>query len=92
MATVNFASKRPAARPRAKARESAPAYGVPDGVLSFRHGLRARERGTIDRALAILNRVMCQREVFTTPDAVKHFLQLRLAGENVRALRCAVPG
>ncbi|MBK7509229.1 MAG: DNA repair protein RadC [Comamonadaceae bacterium] len=83
MATVNFASKRPAARGRAKARESAPAYGVPDGVLSFRHGLRARERGTIDRALAILNRVMCQREVFTTPDAVKHFLQLRLAGENI---------
>lgn len=83
MATVNFASKRPATRPRVKARESSLAYGVPDGVLSFRHGLRARERGTIDRALAILNRVMCQREVFTTPDVVKHFLQLRLAGENI---------
>ena len=79
--TANSTAKHPAARPRVKAREAILAYGVPDGVLSFRHGLRARERGTIDRALAILNRVMCQREVFTTPDAVKHFLQLRLAGE-----------
>jgi len=81
MATANSTAKRPAARPRVKARESVPAYGVPDGVLSFRHGLRARERGTIDRALEILGRVLCEGEVFSTPDAVKHYLQLHLAGE-----------
>jgi DNA repair protein RadC len=83
MATANSTAKakRPAARPRVKAGELMAAYGVPDGVLSFRHGLRARERGTIDRALAILGRVLCEREVFSTPDAVKHYLQLHLAGE-----------
>lgn len=74
-------AKRPAARPRIKAREPAPAYGLPDGVLSFRHGLKARERGTIDRALEIIGRGLREREVFATPDAVKHYLQLRLAGE-----------
>lgn len=74
-------AKRPAARTRVKAREPAPAYGVPDGVLSFRHGLRARERGVLDRALEIVGRALREREVFRTPDAVKHYLQLRLAGE-----------
>ena len=82
MATANSTAKRPAARPRVKAREAAAAYGVPDGVLSFRHGLRARERSTIDRALEIIGRVLCAREVFTTPDAVKNYLQLHLAGEQ----------
>ena len=84
MVTANSTAKakRPAARPRVKARETAAAYGVPDGVLSFRHGLRARERGTIDRALEIIGRVLCEREAFNTPDAVKHYLQLRLAGER----------
>lgn len=82
MAIASTKPRQPAARPRVVAREAIPAYGVPDGVLSFRHGLRARERGAIDRALEILNRVLCQREVFTTPDAVKHYLQLHLAGEK----------
>jgi DNA repair protein RadC len=75
-------AKRPAARPRVKTSEPAPAYGVPDGVLSFRHGLRARERGALDRALAIVGRALREREVFTTPDAVKQYLQLHLAGEQ----------
>lgn len=75
-------AKRPAARPRVKAREAVPAYGVPDGVLSFRHGLKARERGTIDRALEIIGRTLRGGDTFATPDAVKHYLQLRLAGEG----------
>ncbi len=74
-------AKRPAARPRAKACKAAAAYGVPDGVLSFRHGLPSGERGAVDRALGIVNRVLCEGDVFTTPDAVKHYLQLRLSGE-----------
>ena len=75
-------AKRPTARPRIKAREAVPAYGVPDGVLSFRHGLKARERGTIDRALEINGRTLRSGDTFATPDAVKHYLQLRLAGEG----------
>ncbi len=41
MAATNSTAKakRTAARPRVKAREAVPAYGLPDGVLSFRHGL-----------------------------------------------------
>ena len=82
MAVANSTPKRPAARPRVKAGEAVPAYGVPAGVLSFRHGLRARERGTIDRALEIIGRVLREREVFATPDSVKQYLQLHLAGET----------
>ncbi len=88
MATVNpttrrrqpqKGSERPAARPRTKAREPAPAYGLPEGPTSFRHGLRARERGVLDRALDIVGRALREREVFGTPDAVKHYLTLRTA-------------
>ena len=75
-------TKRPAARPRVKACEPAPAYGLPDGPTSFRHGLRARERGVLDRALEIVGRALREREVFATPDAVKQYLQSRLAGEQ----------
>lgn len=74
-------TKRPAARTRQRASKPAPVYGIPDGVLSFRHGLKARERNTIDRALDIIGRGLSEREVFSTPDAVKHYLQLHLAGE-----------
>lgn len=66
-----------------KASEAIPAYGMGDGVLSFRHGLKARERGVIDRALEIVGR--CLREpgqAFSTPDAVKYYLHLHLAGEK----------
>ncbi|MBK6558564.1 MAG: DNA repair protein RadC [Rhizobiales bacterium] len=75
-------AKRPAGRSGVRTCEPAPAYGVPDGVLSFRHGLRARERGVLDRALEIVGRALREREVFRTPDAVKHYLQLHLAGEQ----------
>ena len=75
-------AKRPTARPRIKAREAVPAYGVPDGVLSFRHGLKARERGTIDRALEIIGRTLRSGDTFATPDAVKHYLRLHLSAEQ----------
>ena len=83
MATVNSTPTRAAKRPRVKASEAIPAYGVGDGVLSFRHGLRVRERGTIDKALEIVGR--CLRETpyaFPTPEAVKTYLHLHLAGEQ----------
>lgn len=82
MGIVSTKPRRPAGRASKAAREAMPAYGVPAGVLSFRHGLRARERGTIDRALEIIGRVLREREVFATPDSVKQYLQLHLAGEN----------
>lgn len=89
MADVNStptgAGPRARARTRAtaKARESMPAYGTSDGVLSFRHGLLARERGTIDRALEIVGRCLRAPGVaFTTPDAVKTYIRLHLAGET----------
>lgn len=75
-------AKRLAAQPRVKAREPAPAYGLPEGPTSFRHGLQARERGVLDRALDIVGRALREREVFSTPDAVKHYLTLRLAAES----------
>lgn len=81
MTIASTKPRRPVARVTAMAREAMPAYGVPDGVLSFRYGLRARERGVIDRALEIIGRVLCERDVFSTPDSVKHYLQLHLAGE-----------
>lgn len=83
MANVNSTPTRAAKRPRIKASEAIPAYGVGDGVLSFRYGLQARERGAIDKALEIVGR--CLREApcaFPTPDAVKTYLQLHLAGEQ----------
>jgi DNA repair protein RadC len=60
------------------------AYGAGDGVLSFRHGLPARECRAIDKALAIVGRCLANgRDAFDTPDAVKTYLQLKLAGEQV---------
>ena len=50
-------------------------------MLSFRHSLKARERGVIDRALTIIGRTLQSGDAFATPDAVKHYLQLHLAGE-----------
>ena len=84
MATSKSTSKakRPAARHSIKAREPAPAYGTPNGALSFYSGLKAKERATIERALAILGRELREREVFGSPDLVKGYLQLRMAGER----------
>ncbi len=83
MATVNSTPIKAVKRQRIKASEAIPAYGVGDGVLSFRHGLRVRERGAIDKALEIVGRCLRQNpRAFSTPDAVKTYLQLHLAGET----------
>ena len=89
MANVNSTltppTKRAASTSKARVRasEPIPAYGVGDGVLSFRHDLRARERGAIDKALAIVGRVLREAgSVFPTPDSIKCYLQLQLSGET----------
>lgn len=77
-------AKRPAARPRAKIGEAIPAYGLSDGVRSFRYGLRPRERGVIDRALDILGRYLNEPgAAYQSPAAVKQYLYLQLAGETI---------
>ena len=85
MAAVESTPKTRTSRPRAvKVSECAPAcYSVSTGVLSFRQGLRVRERNAIDKALAIVGRCLALNSTaFYTPDAVKTYLQLQLAGEK----------
>lgn len=72
------------------ARETVPIYGVGAGVLSFRHGLRARERGVIDRALAIVGR--CLREpgaAAIDPAAAMDYIRLHIGGESIEVF-CAM--
>lgn len=77
----NQTKRRPAAA-RACAQEAMPAYGVADGVQSWRYGLRARERATVDRALAILGRhLRALGDVFDCPDTVRDYLALRLGAD-----------
>ncbi len=86
MAAVNSTpTPRPTKRrATTKASECIPAYGASAGVLSFRHGLAARECRAIDRALAIVGRFLqAPRYTFASPHAVKLYLQLHLAGEAV---------
>lgn len=81
--TIPKAAPRSGAKTSIKAHEAIPAYGVGAGVLSFRHGLQARERGVIDRALVIMGRCLSETPcAFPTPDAVKMYLRLQLAGEQ----------
>lgn len=86
MADMDSAPSKAARRPRNKAKtagEPVAAYAVGDGVLSFRHGLTCRERGTLDRALAIVGRCLAEsRSALDTTDAVKAYLHLQLAGEQ----------
>ncbi len=84
MAAVNSTpTPRTPRRASHKVSDCVAAYGAGDGVLSFRHGLKVRERNAIDKALAIVGRCLTQgRTVFETPDAVKTYLQLQLAGEH----------
>jgi len=85
MATAESTPKTPrrARRASPKASECLPAYGAGAGVLSFRHGLQAHERDTIDEALAIVGRCMAtDGTIFATPDAAKTYLQLQMAGES----------
>lgn len=86
MAAVESTPKTPrrARRASPEASECIPAYGAGAGVLSFRHGLRVRERNAIDKAIAIVGRCLAlDRTTFATPDAVKTYLQLQLSGEQV---------
>jgi len=58
-------------------------YGAGAGVLSFRHGLAARERGVIDRALEIVGRCLRQPgAVMADPDVVKAYVRLNIGGET----------
>lgn len=84
MAAVESTPKTRTPRPRAvKASECITAYAAGTGMMSFRHGLKVRERNAIDRALAIVGRCMTQTyTVFDAPDAVKTYLQLQLGGEQ----------
>jgi len=87
MAGMNSTLTRAAPRPRTrttKASEAVPMYGAGAGVLSFRHGLRARERGVIDRALEIVGRCLRQPGVvMADPDAVKQYIRLHIGGEKI---------
>lgn len=77
------AKTRTRAKTRNKVSEAIPAYGVGDGVLSFRHGLLTRERNAIDRALEIVGRCLrVPQNHIATCDAVKDYLRLHLAGEQ----------
>lgn len=79
----NQATPRARGKARAMASEAVPVYGLGDGVLSFRHGLLARERNAIDRALEIVERCLrVTHGLFTTPDAVRAYLRLHMAGER----------
>jgi DNA repair protein RadC len=65
-----------------KAGEALPVYGTAELSHSFLLGLRARERATIERALAILGSWMTEdRDVFDSTDLVKRYLQLQIGCE-----------
>ena len=69
---------------RSKVGEVMPVYGTDGEAASgaWLRSLRARERATVQRALAILGTVLADgREVFDSADAVKAYLRLHLAGE-----------
>ena len=59
-----------------------PAYGVADGVQSWRYNLKARERAVVDRALSLLGGILREPDgVFTSPDAAKDYLSLQLGAD-----------
>ena len=57
-------------------------YGIDADAVSFRHGLSVCERGVIDEAVSIIERCIKSAPAFDTPDAVKKYLQLQLAGDD----------
>ena len=85
MAEIHFTStttRRAVGRPRSKANEVLPVYGLTCGSLSFREGLKPYEVGTIDRALAIIGRTLrTSLTTFSDPAAVKDYMRLALGGE-----------
>ena len=58
-----------------------PAYNLADGACSFRHGLTARERSVMDRALGIVGRHLRERAALYSVAAVKDYICLQLGGE-----------
>ena len=82
MATTPKTPSRRAPARRAAQEKTLPAYNLADGAGSFRHGLTARERAALDRALDIVGRALADdRTVFSDPAAVKDYIQLQLGGE-----------
>ncbi|MBS0318349.1 MAG: DNA repair protein RadC [Proteobacteria bacterium] len=64
-------------------RHPIPAHRGPDGAASFRSGLAKHERAVIDAALAIIGSYLREPvEAIESPDAVKTYLRLQLAGER----------
>jgi len=65
-----------------KAGEALPVYDGTAASHSFLRDLRARERATIERALAILGSWLTEdRSVFDSADAVKNYLSLHIGCE-----------
>lgn len=82
--TPTAPTQRRPGRPRSKASEALPAYGLACGSLSFREGLAARERGTLDRALAIVGRgLRVPGQPLPHPEAVRDYMRLALSAETV---------
>lgn len=73
------------ARERARAYEVAPAPARRGrrNASDYQRHMPAREFRTIDAALAILERNLTEREVFSSPTAVKQYLRLQI-GDQVR--------
>lgn len=84
LATLAHAPKRPARK--AAAMSALPASRGLDGVLSFRRELADHERAVIDAAFTILGCYLREPGgAFATPDAVRQYLRLHLAGERREA-------
>ena len=75
------APKRPARK--APAMSALPASRAHEGALSFRRELANHERAVIDAAFAILGCYLREPGgAFATPNAIKQYLRLHLAGEQ----------
>lgn len=60
-----------------------PVFDPIDGAGSFRAGLTARERGVLDRALAIVGRVLAERPLMDAAGAAKDYMALQIGGEPI---------
>ena len=84
MSATNTPKTRPLRRP--KAGEALPVYGLAGelGSGDWLRTLRARDRATVQRALAVLGAELADgRDVYDSPGMVKAYLQLHLGGEPV---------
>lgn len=84
MATTSTTRRKPAPFRRPKAGEPLPEYGMGCASHSYRRHLYARDLATIEKALSILRVWMADDgDVFDSPEAVSHYLQLHLGAEPV---------